>query len=281
MLREMLSQLTAMPDDVAHQTLKKLKFAVDPYAALRAIRPSGPRDAREILPHISSNVEFELTRRHPILYPQTRRLGRLEMPEDVDSRPSKVARVEDASEEGSILEDRRAPEYPTVAEILEDDSSTASPRPSRAFDSAFFVPPMGPIPPPTPRIRNEPRLKDLNIAFWTVVPISNQDAAEVISLYLETDHPILGLFDADLFLNDLVNGEVRYCSSLLVNALLAFACVSCPLFLLLRIMSLIVLTSKRMRQSNLKRLGGVKSWKTSRISSGMRKTMIPCLPLQL
>ncbi|KAK1676720.1 hypothetical protein BDP55DRAFT_693040 [Colletotrichum godetiae] len=224
MLRDMLSQLTAMPDDVAHQTLKKLKFAVDPYAALRAIRPSGPKDAREVLPHISSNIEFELTRRHPILYPQTRRFGRLEMPESVDSRPSKVARVEDASEEGSILEDRQAPEYPTVAEVLEDSPSTASPKPSRAFDSAFFVPPMGPIPPPTPRIRNEPRLRDLNIAFWTVVPISNQDAAEVISLYLETDHPILGLFDVDLFLNDLVYGEVRYCSSLLVNALLAFAC---------------------------------------------------------
>ncbi|KAL2877719.1 hypothetical protein SGCOL_007058 [Colletotrichum sp. CLE4] len=213
-----------MPDDVAHQTLKKLKFAVDPYAALRAIRPSGPKDAREVLPHISSNIEFELTRRHPILYPQTRRFGRLEMPESIDSRPSKAARVEDASEEGSILEDRRAPEYPTVAEVLEDSPSTASPKPSRAFDSAFFVPPMGPIPPPTPRIRNEPRLRDLNIAFWTVVPISNQDAAEVISLYLETDHPILGLFDVDLFLNDLVYGEVRYCSSLLVNALLAFAC---------------------------------------------------------
>ncbi|GJC90159.1 hypothetical protein ColLi_12997 [Colletotrichum liriopes] len=44
MLRDLLSQLTAMPEDVAHQTLKKLKFAVDPFAALRSIRPSGPKD---------------------------------------------------------------------------------------------------------------------------------------------------------------------------------------------------------------------------------------------
>ncbi|KZL86468.1 c6 transcription factor, partial [Colletotrichum incanum] len=221
MLRDMLSQLTAMPEDVAHQTLKKLKFAVDPFAALRSIRPSGPKDPREVLPHVHSNIEFELTRRHPSAYPQTRRLSRIEMSESMASRPAKIARVAYSSEEEhSVSGDS---DHLVTTETTEYSPSFASKVPPRPYDTAFFVPPMGPVPPPPP-IHRDSRLKNLDIGFWTVVSIANHDAADIISLYLETDHPILGLFDLDLFLDDLMSGQVRYCSSLLVNALLAFAC---------------------------------------------------------
>ncbi len=70
------------------------------------------------------------------------------------------------------------------------------------------------------------RLGKIVISTWTKVPITNEFAARVISLYLETDHPLLGLFDADLFLDDLVSGQINFCSPLLVNALLCWACVS-------------------------------------------------------
>ncbi|KJZ69189.1 hypothetical protein HIM_11422 [Hirsutella minnesotensis 3608] len=68
------------------------------------------------------------------------------------------------------------------------------------------------------------RLSRLRIVNWTTVPVSNEFAAGAISLYLETDQPILGLFDADLFVQDLVEPRSRFCSSLLVNALLYWAC---------------------------------------------------------
>ncbi len=70
------------------------------------------------------------------------------------------------------------------------------------------------------------RLDQLVISTWTKVPVTNEFAARAVSLYLETDHPLLGLFDADLFLEDLVNGQINFCSPLLVNALLCWACVS-------------------------------------------------------
>lgn len=70
------------------------------------------------------------------------------------------------------------------------------------------------------------RLAQLNIAFWTSVPIGNGLASRAISLYLQTDHPLLGTFDPDLFINDLVSQQGNYCSSVLVNALLYWACVS-------------------------------------------------------
>ena len=72
------------------------------------------------------------------------------------------------------------------------------------------------------------RLEDLNIRRWTDVDIDSDKAAKCISLYLETDHPLLGHFEPDLFVSDLTAGQTEYCSSLLVNALLYWACVSQP-----------------------------------------------------
>jgi len=72
----------------------------------------------------------------------------------------------------------------------------------------------------------DPRLARLKITFWSAVPVTDEYAAGAISFYLETDHATYGLFDADLFVGDLVSGQPRYCSAFLVNCLLAFASVS-------------------------------------------------------
>ncbi|RBR26517.1 uncharacterized protein FIESC28_00703 [Fusarium coffeatum] len=68
------------------------------------------------------------------------------------------------------------------------------------------------------------RLKKLNIEFWTSVPIPSDLAAKIISLYLETDHPLLGSFDPDLFLADLVDCRNNYCSEILVSAVMYWGC---------------------------------------------------------
>ena len=78
----------------------------------------------------------------------------------------------------------------------------------------------------SPRKLCDPRLRELNIRKWTNVDIDDEMAASCISLYLETDHPLLGHFDPELFVSHLVSGRTKYCSSLLVNALLYWACVS-------------------------------------------------------
>jgi hypothetical protein len=69
------------------------------------------------------------------------------------------------------------------------------------------------------------RLAKLNIEFWTTVRVTNHYAASAISLYLETDHPVFGLFDAELFIIDLIDRKFSYCSPFLVSSLLAFASV--------------------------------------------------------
>lgn len=62
--------------------------------------------------------------------------------------------------------------------------------------------------------------------YWTRVPISDELAARVISSYLSREHPILGLFDADLFVTDLVERRLRFCTPFLLCTLMCYACVS-------------------------------------------------------
>lgn len=69
------------------------------------------------------------------------------------------------------------------------------------------------------------RLSHLDISKWTNIQLGSKLAARLISNYLRMDHPLLGLFDADLFLRDLVSVQHNFCSSMLVNAVLAWSCV--------------------------------------------------------
>lgn len=75
---------------------------------------------------------------------------------------------------------------------------------------------------------SDPRLRGLNIAFWTEVPVTDIFAKDAISSYLRSDHGIWELFDADAFLSDLVSQKSDFCSAFLVNCLLAFASVCFP-----------------------------------------------------
>ncbi|KAI1373399.1 hypothetical protein F4677DRAFT_429521 [Hypoxylon crocopeplum] len=68
------------------------------------------------------------------------------------------------------------------------------------------------------------RLHDLQVDFWTDVAITNDFAARVISLYITTDHPLLGVFSPDLFITDLVNQQYRFCSRFLFHALMYYGC---------------------------------------------------------
>ncbi|KAI0183512.1 hypothetical protein EV127DRAFT_376650 [Xylaria flabelliformis] len=68
------------------------------------------------------------------------------------------------------------------------------------------------------------RLRYLQADFWTHIGVSNDFTAKVISLYLRTEHPLLGLFNSYLFITDLVNKRTDYCSRFLFHALMYLGC---------------------------------------------------------
>lgn len=80
---------------------------------------------------------------------------------------------------------------------------------------------------PTEAIRYcDERLSNLQVDFWADVAVSNDFVARAISLYIRTDHPLLGLFDPDLFISDLVGRQTKFCSRFLFHALMYLTCVS-------------------------------------------------------
>jgi hypothetical protein len=70
------------------------------------------------------------------------------------------------------------------------------------------------------------RLEEVSVSSWTAIPIPDRAAVHAIALYLANDYPVMPLFDADLFLRDLVLNQPYFCSPFLVSALLGWACVS-------------------------------------------------------
>lgn len=192
----MLIKLSSLPTEENADLLRRLRHVSDPLetlcsiarSSLDTLKVSEHATAKATLPHTQSRLEYELWVSHPSSY---RTMG-LDVAPDIP-QPSTNPRIA-GSEEWKVA---------WSTERLSPES-----RPSR------------------PPVYVDSRLERLNIAYWTKVPITNEFAASVLSLYLETDHPVVALFDADLFLADLVGQRFNFCSPLLVCSLLFWACVS-------------------------------------------------------
>ncbi|KAH9909706.1 hypothetical protein F4778DRAFT_775620 [Xylariomycetidae sp. FL2044] len=68
------------------------------------------------------------------------------------------------------------------------------------------------------------RLRGINVTFWTNIDVSGDFVARVISLYVKTDHPLLGLFSPSLLVTDMVSERNRFCSHFLFHALMYLGC---------------------------------------------------------
>ncbi|QPC71094.1 hypothetical protein HYE68_001846 [Fusarium pseudograminearum] len=74
----------------------------------------------------------------------------------------------------------------------------------------------------------EPLLDDAKVSSWTSV--SNDDVLmrDLLRVMFRCEYQFTAAFQKDLFLQDMVAGREDFCSSLLVNAVLAYACVCYP-----------------------------------------------------
>ncbi|UNI16929.1 hypothetical protein JDV02_003311 [Purpureocillium takamizusanense] len=222
----LLDQLKNLPEDEALGLLQRLRAtsSSDSPNALsemsggmhNRLRPSNNLAARAMSPVVDSGLEHELAARHALIYPRL---------EPLDAGPLKILvestlfkfrppRVGQSNSTNSVLAVHPAAPLPLDGKPVHQ----------RVQDPTFFTSagaPLGPVP---PQEYCDPRLSRLQIEFWTRVQIPNELAASLISFYLENDHPIMAMFDADLFLDDLVDHRLTYCSAMLVAALLYLSC---------------------------------------------------------
>ncbi|KAK3358721.1 hypothetical protein B0T25DRAFT_599547, partial [Lasiosphaeria hispida] len=70
----------------------------------------------------------------------------------------------------------------------------------------------------------DPRLSQIKASRWTTV-ISDSDLfSKLLHAYLLHEYPTYPTFHKDYFLDDLAKGKTKYCSSVMVNTILASAC---------------------------------------------------------
>lgn len=70
------------------------------------------------------------------------------------------------------------------------------------------------------------RLSHIKASQWTTVTADDQTVSQLLAIYFLYDHPTYQILNLDLFLNDMMAGRADFCSALLVNMILATACVS-------------------------------------------------------
>jgi hypothetical protein len=237
-LQELVNLLTYLPEDAAHDVLRRLRLAGDVAAVLQSMKGhtinqeeqelSNQATEQSSYPSAQSALEFELTVRHPMLYPVL--------------EPTLAGTFRSGSKRSGINRGMRVANETLVSDFVANftsfPSASASASAGKAQVKSSTLSSKGrlsqadQVSSGTSEIDAEAapplcdnRLNNLVIDYWTKVPIANTLAAKIISIYLETDHPFWALFEPDLFVTDLVEHRLRFCSPLLVNSLLVRACV--------------------------------------------------------
>ncbi|KAI1393371.1 uncharacterized protein F4822DRAFT_9754 [Hypoxylon trugodes] len=73
----------------------------------------------------------------------------------------------------------------------------------------------------------EPNFSNINVSKWTTVTSDENILRRLLNSYLYYQHPWTAVFHMDYFIKDMAAGRKRFCSSLLVNSVLAAACHMC------------------------------------------------------
>ena len=71
----------------------------------------------------------------------------------------------------------------------------------------------------------DPRLRSVKASTWTKVTSDDSLVSKLLTIYFQFEYPRTRPFQKDLFLDDLARGRTSFCSSLLVNTILASAAV--------------------------------------------------------
>ena len=74
----------------------------------------------------------------------------------------------------------------------------------------------------------DPRLSNVKISSWTSVCDDDTLMQNLLADWLLCEYQTSAAFQKDLFLEDLATGREDFCSSLLVNVILGYACVLSP-----------------------------------------------------
>ena len=227
-LKDLINLMNSRPDLPAKAILGKIGAPSNPHtqAALISLRTPSPQlqlseqqSARGLFGDEPSPFEFELMVNHPMAYPSFDLSDRLGLPSHPLSGLYSIANSDVGAGIPAIPVDvaKTAQSSGVSLQDIEIDQSEG------AFSARTLNASM-----PLRTGCFDPLFATLSIRFWTMVPIQDFDAVNIISQFFERHLPFWSVLDPHLFLNSLVAKRLDFCSSFLVNSLLALSSVGLP-----------------------------------------------------
>ncbi|KAF4456621.1 Conidial development protein fluffy [Fusarium austroafricanum] len=223
---DVIQHLRSAPEQDAITIVRRLKSTPDLETVLSSIRssitpqrPSDIKTARATLPFTQSSLEFELAVLHGNAYPAMLDIdtSTIDVNNIFKRRANDVLPYESTN---ALLRSYDTLDVKLSSNIPTKGLISGLPSPLRGITSRRNSPVPGPLP---ERVYCDRRLGHVPFNHWTRVPISDEYASSLLSVYFENEHAIIGTFDIDPFLDDLVDCSGQFCSSFLVSSLLCLA----------------------------------------------------------
>ncbi|KAI1143862.1 hypothetical protein F5Y05DRAFT_362848 [Hypoxylon sp. FL0543] len=204
---EFLELLKSLPEDRSLELLKSLREKGDASFVLSEFK-GAPVAPDRVHPDIESELKAKYSNAYPVL--ETIVPSVLAASDLLRSDLNALSNGENARPDMNQSQVGRSNEDRNTATPIDTDSVVSHFRSHTpaGHESDYF----------------DERFRHLRIGFWTDIEITNEFAAQIISLYLRTDHPLLGLFDPYLFVADLVDQKNDFCSRFLVHSLMYLGC---------------------------------------------------------
>lgn len=190
---EILNLIRTLPERDAQEILKRLRSGIDVEAVLNQVK------AGDLLLQVALVPETRLRYEFPY---------RSEMPADYTrDNPYLDSLVYEAASLYSKSQDSEHGSPRLMTDLGPDEQQSPYLKP---FHAAHVF---------------EPVLFNVKPSLWT--PVCNDDALmrDLLSVLLRCEYQFTAAFQKDLFLEDMAARRKDFCSSLLVNIVLAYACV--------------------------------------------------------
>ncbi|KAF2652241.1 putative C6 transcription factor [Lophiostoma macrostomum CBS 122681] len=219
-------------------TSQRVKIRKPPYEQLFDLMRSAPeQDARDILKRLRSGVDVETLISHVAdgdlllqlsVAPETR--YRYDFPY-VSTMPASLVTNDNPYLQSFIYEAATIYPSPEQLEVPQQSPSSleASPGP---YPHGAELAKYGPIyqKPFQAAVVIEPLLSQVHISSWTSVCQDDELMRSLLSIWLHCEYHFTAALQKDLFLEDMAAQREDFCSSLLVNIILAYACICYPRF---------------------------------------------------
>ncbi|KAG5982343.1 hypothetical protein E4U55_002034 [Claviceps digitariae] len=199
--QELLELMKNLPEQDAQEILHRIRTGADPGGILQHVKAGG------VLVQMASHPETRLRYEFPY---------RSEFPpDDIPNNPYLKSLLYEAA---SLHATTQHADHPEVAGTLPAAAIADAEYQSmylKPFHAAEF---------------SDPLLSDVRCSLWTAVCSDDALMRDILKVFFLCEYQYTAAFHKDYFLEDLIARRHDFCSSLLVNVVLAYACACYPGF---------------------------------------------------